>query len=113
MMRRVFLTIDTGGGLTIAAERSMLGGTWRRVEAWRALDMSGYTLRWTVLRRRRGKTRAALSGSASHDTLEEIGGAVTDGRRRRMRRAGMRRLTGTSTSLEIAAQARDVFFVPV
>lgn len=35
------------------------------------------TLRRAVLRKR-GKTRATLTGSAGHDTLEEIGGAVTN-----------------------------------
>ena len=35
------------------------------------------SLRWAVLRKR-GKTWATLSGSAGHDTLEEIGGAMAN-----------------------------------
>jgi hypothetical protein len=70
------------------------------------------SLRWAILRGR-GKTGATLSGSAGHDTLKEIGGAVSDRGRRRLGRTGVRRLAWASTSLKVAAQTRDVIFISV
>lgn len=70
------------------------------------------SLRWPILRRR-SKTGATLSGSAGHDTLEEIGGAMSDRGRRRLGRTGVRRLAWASTSLKVAAQTGDVIFVSV
>jgi hypothetical protein len=90
----------------------MLRRTGRRVQSRGTLDVGGDSLGWAILRRR-GKTRATLSGSAGHDTLEEIGGAMSDRGRRRLGWAGVRRLAWASTSLKVAAQTRDVFFVPV
>jgi hypothetical protein len=55
----------------------MLRRTGRRVQSRGTLDVGGDSLGWAILRRR-GKTRATLSGSAGHDTLEEIGGAMSD-----------------------------------
>lgn len=51
--------------------------TRRRIQAGWALEMGRYTLRWAI-RRGRGETWATLSGSASHDTLKEVGRAMAD-----------------------------------
>lgn len=71
------LTVDTSWGLTVAAEGCVLRRTRRRIQAGWALEMGRYTLRWAI-RRGRGETWATLSGSASHDTLEEVGRAMAD-----------------------------------
>jgi hypothetical protein len=52
------------------------------------------------------------TSATSHDTLEKIGWAMTDGRRSRLRRRPMRTLRWATSLLELVAEAGNLLFVP-
>jgi hypothetical protein len=111
MGRCVKLTIDRRRATRLVSTK-VLGRTGGRVEAWGAL---GTQVRWHALRllgllRRGRQTGAALGGTASHYSTEEVARSMTDLRRLGLGRA-VRVLAGATTRFNFALELRNAVLV--
>jgi hypothetical protein len=105
------LTIDRRRPTRLISTK-VLGRTRCRVETWGTLrtQVRRHTLRLLRLLRRRCQTGATLSGTASHDSTEEVARSMANLRRLGLRRA-MRVLAGATAGFYFALELRNAVLV--
>ena len=109
-LRAVAIDATRGLGLPIGKGIVWRARSGRRIEARWALHVSRNAWLALLFPWRRSKSWTALT--ASHDALEQVCWAVTNGWRWRLRRRTMKPLRRTTALLEFMTKTGDFFLVP-